>query len=168
MGYLREATKQDINLLFDWVNERSVRENSFLSENITYQEHKKWFENLLKRDDIRQYIYVCGNEPVGQIRVTIEGEEAEIGYSVCLQKRGLGYGKEMVRLVRKQIKQDFPNVRKLVAKVKPGNVVSQKVFLDMGYVEKYYLYELEIDKIDNMQGLSEKQGRGHNISDKNA
>lgn len=149
MEYLRDATERDIDLLFDWANETSVRAASFNSHEIEYEEHKKWFKDLLSRDDAKQYIFVQGNEPIGQIRIYVNDTEAEIGYSICAEKRGAGYGKEMVSLLVEQMKKDFPKVKKLTAKVKPGNAASQKVFLDIGYVEKYRFYELEIDKIEN-------------------
>lgn len=150
MEYLREAEKQDIDMLFQWANEISVRKNAFKTDSIAYDEHKKWFHDLLIRDDARQYIYMCDEEPIGQIRITVSGEEAEIDYSIRFEKRCMGYGKKMLQLLGEQVKRDFPQVRKLVAKVKPDNIASQKVFLDMGYIEKYCYYEAEIDKIKNM------------------
>lgn len=149
MGYLRKAVKQDIDLLFEWVNEEAVRKNAFSTGRISYDEHQKWFENLLAREDAGQYIFEQEDEPVGQIRVCVNDDEAEIDYSICKEKRGLGYGKEMLRLLAERIKQDFPKVKKLTAKVKPDNTASQKVFLDMGYAEKYRFYELEVDRIGN-------------------
>ncbi len=144
MGYLRNADMQDLDLLFGWVNERSVRQNAFSSQSIVYEEHKKWFKNLLMSHNARQYIYVSDDKPIGQVRVSVEGEDAEIDYSICLQERDKGHGKEMISLLRKQVRQDFPDVKKLIARVKPGNTASQKVFEDTGYAEKYRLYELQL------------------------
>lgn len=149
MGYLRKAVRQDIDLLFEWANEESVRKNSFSTGKILYDEHQEWFKHLLTREDAGQYIFMQEDGPVGQIRVYVNDGEAEIAYSICIEKRGLGYGKEMLRLLVEQIKQDFPKVKKLTAKVKPDNTASQKVFLDMGYAEKYRFYELEVDRIGN-------------------
>ncbi len=144
MGYLRKATLQDLDLLFAWVNDRSVRKNAFSTSDIVYEEHKKWYEQLFMRNDVMQYIYMCDNQPIGQVRINIENETAEIDYSICPQKRSLGHGKEMIHLLKEQVKQDFPNVKKLIAKVKPDNTASQKVFQDTGYTEKYYFYESEL------------------------
>ena len=151
MGYLRNAMKQDMELLFDWANEDLVRKNAFSTEKISYEDHKKWFRNLLSRDDVRQYIYVDNDENVGQVRVTVEGVSAEIDYSVCSKKRDRGYGKEMIHLLAEQVRKDFPEVKRLVAKVKPENAASSKVFLDSGYVEKYRFYELEMDLSGNIE-----------------
>lgn len=157
-GYLRTATEEDMDLLFAWANETDVRKNSFSEKNITYEEHRQWYKKLLNSKDSRQYIYMCDGVEIGQVRIKIVGNEAEIGYSICFQKRCMGYGKEMIYLLREQIRHDFPEVRKLTAKVKPDNVASQKVFLDMGYVEKYQCYELEMDKAEDKPELSENRG----------
>lgn len=157
-GYLRTATEEDMELLFAWANETGVRKNSFSENKITYEEHRQWYKKLLSSKDSRQYIYMCDGVEIGQARIKVVGSEAEIGYSICFQKRCMGYGREMIYLLREQIRNDFPAVKRLIAKVKPDNVASQKVFLDMGYVEKYQCYELEIDKKENTPGLTDRKG----------
>ncbi len=145
-GYLRKASKEDMDLLFTWANEPAVRRNSFSTAEIAYDEHKRWFADLLQRKDSRQYIYMYDNEPVGQARITVCGETAEIGYSICAEKRGMGHGKNLLRQLYKQVREDVPEVKKLIAKVKPDNIASQKAFVDAGYLEKYRAYEISLDK----------------------
>lgn len=99
---------------------------------------------MLVRKDAKQYIYM-EDEPVGQIRITVSGDTAEISYSICVEKRCMGYAKEMVGLLQVQVQKDFPGVKKLIAKVKPDNIASQKVFLDTGYTYKCNVYEIETD-----------------------
>lgn len=102
MGYLRDAVQEDADLLFHWANESTVRKNAFSSAEITYEEHIKWFDNMLVRKDAKQYIYM-EDEPVGQIRITVSGDTAEISYSICVEKRCMGYAKEMVGLLQVQV-----------------------------------------------------------------
>lgn len=144
-GYLRQADEEDMERLFQWANEPAVRRNSFSTEEISYKEHQEWYRKLLAGTDCKQYIYMVNNEAVGQIRLTVKGEAAEISYSVSVEKRGMGYGKEMLGLLNEKVKQDFPRVKKLVAKVKPDNIVSQKVFCDTGYVKAYDVFEMRIN-----------------------
>lgn len=144
MRYLRDAVESDVNLLFQWANEKCVRKNSFLSHEISYNEHIIWYKDILEKENIRQFIYMHDNEPVGQIRITINGQEAEVSYSICVEKRQMGYGKEMLALLNQRVKQDYPDIKKLIAKVKPENIASQKVFSDIGYDLKFYAYEIEL------------------------
>lgn len=145
MGYLRDAIESDVDLLFEWANEEAVRKNSFSTSEIAYSDHIKWFKNILTKDNEKQYIFMYENQPAGQIRIKINEQEAEIGYSICVEKRKLGLGKEMIALLYQKVKQDYPNIKRLTAKVKPDNTASQKVFSDTGYALKFYAYEIEME-----------------------
>lgn len=151
MGYLRRAERQDADLLFQWVNEDLVRKNSFSSEHIPYDEHIRWYESILVRDDIKQYIFMEDDIPVGEVRITVKGEEAEISYCICMEKRCMGYGKEMLALLQKTVKKEFPWVKRLIAKVKPENVASQKTLTDVGYEKKCDVFEIAVNKLIEYQ-----------------
>lgn len=151
--YLRPAVESDRDLLFAWANEPLVRQNSFSTKEITYEEHKKWFADLMKDHSCRQYIYICGKEAIGQARVKQRGDEGEISYSICAQKRGMGYGNRLLRLVCMRAKEDFPMIRKLQGKVKPDNTASRKAFLRAGFLENNDTFEIELNACT--EGLSE-------------
>lgn len=144
-GYLRPAVESDMDLLFEWANEPLVRKNSFTTKEIAYEEHKKWFYDLLKDDGCRQYIYVCNGEAVGQARVKQKGDTGEISYSVCAEKRGMGYGRRLLQMVCMRAKEDFPMIRALQGEVKPDNEASKKAFLNAGFSEKKCTYEIALD-----------------------
>lgn len=83
--YLREATKDDVDLLFKWTNDPAVRKNSFSSEKITYEEHTSWYRSLLENKNCKQYIYMCGDCPIGQIRI-VQKEKMRKSAIVFAQK----------------------------------------------------------------------------------
>lgn len=139
--YLREAIEEDADLLFQWANDPVVRQNSFSTQTISYQEHVKWFRKLLSNENCRQYIYMVDDVPVGQVRITIVDETAEIGYSVCAEKRSQGHGKRVLLLIKEKIEDEFPMVSKVVGKVKPENISSQTAFSDAGYREVFRQFE---------------------------
>ena len=91
-GYLRQANKDDMDLLFEWANEESVRRNSFSMRTISYEEHQRWFTQILAKTDCKQYIYILEGEAIGQVRLQTDGDTAEISYSICSAKRCRGYG----------------------------------------------------------------------------
>lgn len=143
-GYLRLVAETDVDILFDWANEPAVRKNSFSSKTICYEEHKKWFEKLLENKNCRQYIYMYEGKEIGQARITVNGEEAEIGYSICAKMRGQGHGSKLLELVYRQVQQDFPRVQKLIGNVKPENTASQKAFVKAGFEETYIAFEMQM------------------------
>ena len=140
-AYLRRATEADMELLYQWANDSVVRENSFSATEINYEEHQKWFRELLEDPLCRQYIYVYDGEDIGQIRLTITDNNAEIGYSIQQDKRCMGHGNKMIRLIKQKVKDEFPHVSKLIAKVKPSNVASIYCFEKNQFEEKFQQYE---------------------------
>lgn len=142
--HLRTASEDDAELLFEWANDKDVRNNSFSTHQITHEEHMAWFGQLLANKDARQYILMTGNEAVGQIRVNIEDDSARISYSIASDYRRMGYGKLIISLLPDVIRTDFPDVKKLIAEVKPNNIGSRKAFIDNQFTEKNVVYELEL------------------------
>ena len=45
--YLRKATIEDRDLLFQWANDPLVRKNSFSTAEIAYEEHVDWYNRVL-------------------------------------------------------------------------------------------------------------------------
>lgn len=78
------------------------------------------------------------------MRVTVKGDTAEIGYSVCAEKRGMGHGEQILTLIAGQIEVDFPEVKRVIGKVKTENIASQRAFLNTGYTENYRVYEQHV------------------------
>lgn len=156
--YLRKAEYGDIDLLYRWANDPVVRNNSFHTNLIPYEDHVRWFSRMIADDSVLQFIMMDGNLPVGQIRLNIDGDEAEIGYSIAEEHRGKGYGHKILKLVADKVSEQYPDINSLVAKVKPDNDVSNKLFQIEGYEMKYSCYVLDI-KIE--------RGRNDHIFDRN-
>lgn len=146
---LRKATEGDIEILFSWANDETVRENSFDSRAISFDEHTAWFNRIMSDPNEVQYILTMSSEPIGQIRLSIHEAEAEVDYSISKSVRGCGYGKEIIRLVIKQVKIDYPYVLKLIAKVKPSNAASDYCFYKNGFEETYRQLEYDLSKSEN-------------------
>lgn len=146
--FLRPVKANDMLLLFQWANDETVRKNAFHTNKITIEEHSKWFMNLLQDDNQRQYLLISDEEPVGQIRISIKGDLGIISYSVDPQKRGLGYGKAMIGILRQQVHKELPHIKTLVAKVKPSNMASICCFKNCGFNEVYRQYEFDMKETE--------------------
>ncbi len=146
MLYLRKAEEKDIDLLYEWANDPVVRANSFCSDPISYEDHKKWFSRVITDPAILQFILMADDVPVGQIRLTVDNESAEIGYSIAGTYRGKGYGRRILQLIAEEVHEKHPEIKKLTAKVKPGNMASRKLFESESYSLKYYGYTLNLDR----------------------
>lgn len=150
--YIRYANKEDLDILFNWANDPIVRQNSFSTDVITIEEHKLWFDNMLNRSDAKQYIYMNGDIPIGQAKVRIERDIAEIGYSIAQEYRGNGYGSKLLIDLKKQVIIDFPSITKIIGRVKDNNISSKKAFTSAGYNCDYLMFSYDISKIRNDNG----------------
>lgn len=129
MIYLRKATYEDMETLFNWANDIEVRKNSFNQNLINLENHIKWFNNKLKDDD--SYIFIIyddeGND-IGQFRVDVENKIGLIDYSVDKKYRGLGIGKNILILIKEKFKDIV-----LIGRVKYNNISSIKSFENAGF-----------------------------------
>ena len=137
--YLRAVVSSDMEILFEWANDPVVRGNSFHSEPISYEVHKSWFKHMMEDASVHQFILMDNGIPIGQIRLNVYGDEAEIGYSIAKEFRGNGYGRMILQLAAEEVRANHPEIGKLVAKVKSDNTMSRRLFESEGY--RYRNYE---------------------------
>jgi RimJ/RimL family protein N-acetyltransferase len=133
--YLRKASYSDMELLFKWANDPETRANSINSDPISFDGHKRWFNEKINHPNVLFYIYHNGNQDIGQVRFDIVDDTAEISYSVAASFRGQGYGQRMMLLAENEVKNNYPNIKWLQASVKNGNMPSYNIFKKLGYVE---------------------------------
>lgn len=132
---LRIAQEEDCDLLFCWVNDELVRENAFNSKVISYEEHKNWFYKRINSDTTKIFIVTKHGEPIGQIRIDIDGDVGIIDYSIAKKFRGRGYGTKFLVDVISEIKVYNTGITTLLGRVKYTNIPSQKAFRKAGYIE---------------------------------
>ena len=142
----RKATLADTKLYFDWANDSSVREQSYSTNTIDFESHKKWFESKVEDDSCMLLLFQ--NEEklnVGQIRIQKENEmEALIGISIAAEHRGKGLAKEMLFLASDYFLEN--NKGYLInAYIKEQNRSSKQAFEKAGF---------EFDNIINYENCS--------------
>jgi RimJ/RimL family protein N-acetyltransferase len=143
---LRRAVTSDCEAVFKWRNDPSVRKHFFDSRELSYDEHSRWFEESLRRDDRVLLIAHHGNKAVGVIRFdSIPKDEttAEVDIYVAAGMHGRGLGtailKEAVRWVRRHTA-----IKRFVARVKAQNAASMRMFSKCGFDIQYVLYTKDI------------------------
>ena len=134
-----------MELLYQWANDEETRQNSFNSNTITHDEHVSWFERLMADPKRVQYILMREDTPIGQIRLELSEDVAEISYSIAPHERNKGYGQKIIELAIRTANEEYPYVTKLKGSVKPHNKASIKCFETNGFHEKYRTFERLID-----------------------
>lgn len=123
---LRQATADDRELYFTWVNDELVREQSFDSKPVLCGHHFRWFDAMLADPTVEMFVLEVDGEPVGQIRLARIDGKWHISYSVDGRYRGKGYGRLIVEL-------GLAELGKCVAEVKVDNVASNSIFSSLGF-----------------------------------
>lgn len=142
--YIRYATMDDMDKLFEWRNEENVRKNSFNQEEVLYDEHYDWIKKVLNDPNQKIYIVCSNGVDIGMLRVSVVDNCAEIGYSIDVEQRGHGYGTKSLEMVKEQVKKDFPFVTALIGRVKLDNEISKRAFEKAQYRAEYVQYICEI------------------------
>ncbi len=149
---LREVTGKDIDILFRWANDPVVRQNAFHTEQIPYEDHRAWFVRMLADRDVIKYILCNCSEhsgvmqEIGQIRMSIEGQEALIDYSIDPGMRGQGYGTRMILMAEEKLRDQRADVLYCKGQVKYENIASAKAFERCGYDVEEMEHYLEFTK----------------------
>jgi RimJ/RimL family protein N-acetyltransferase len=134
--FFRSVNQEDVSLVYEWANDKLVRENSFKSEPIDFNSHCNWFNNCLISDSTDMFIfYSQPDTPLGIVRFQQKNEnEAVISISVDQKQRGKGIAKQILS-IGSQYYKGINLYISIVAYIKPSNLASIKTFKNVGYKE---------------------------------
>ena len=142
---IRLATENDVNLIYHWRNDPSTRKYFFDDSEIEKSNHEKWYlESLVipsRHILIAEYIE-C---PVGVVRFDVKGNIAEVDIYTSPGSRQQGAGTIVLEAAINWVKKNLKNVEKVVAKVKPQNVPSLRVFEKNNFKHDYIALGLNIN-----------------------
>jgi RimJ/RimL family protein N-acetyltransferase len=132
---LREATKIDVDLTFQWASDKNIRKYSFQQKAITQEMHHAWFNSKINDPDCLYLLLEKDKEVIGSIRYDINKEnEALISYLIDFKYHGHGYGNTILSLSWRVVKEKHPTLKQLVGFVLPENIASRKIFERQGYL----------------------------------
>ena len=138
---LRMATMDDCEAIYKWRNAEETRRHIFNPEQISLDEHRRWFMESLENPNRQILIAELHGRSAGVLRYDIDGRLAVISIYTVPGIKGYGIGTQIIRIGSKWLRCHFPDVYKIQAKVLPENVVSEKAFVNAGYTEHHIIYE---------------------------
>ena len=130
---LRSADFTNCKEIYDWLSDRLSRSMSFDDTIPTFKEHKAWFENSLSNVNRTMYVGELGAYKIGVCRFDLNKTEllAEVSINMNPKSRGRGLGK---RFLTDGVECYLENNKyDLLAKVKPENIASLKIFKAAGF-----------------------------------
>lgn len=130
---LRPADLDDVNLVWEWVNDPDVRASAFESLFIPLEDHIKWYNNKLQDKNSRiMIISNYQNMPIAQVRFEYDGNESIVDLSISKKFRGKGLASEVLDLGLGALPKDARWLS-IKAYVKKHNIASQKAFIKSGF-----------------------------------
>jgi len=126
---LRPIKQSDCGTLWNWVNELTVRRSAFNSEYIPINEHKLWFSQKISDPNCFFLIGLdrCDN-PIGQIRFDITGNNAIVDISIDKNERKKGLAKILINKGLNELQKKY-NISVIKAYIKKENRDSVKAFM---------------------------------------
>ncbi len=132
--HLRKATEDDLRFLYNLRNEKAVRQASFSTSPIPFEQHARWFKKKLVGNDSVIFIVEIGGVPAGQVRFDVrEDGGADGNIAISKNFRGKGYGTPIVKSASQHLFATFPKVHKIHVFIKPTNQASLKTFAKAGF-----------------------------------
>jgi len=141
---LRPVVLDDMQKIFEWRNDYSIRKFSRSPDKINFDQHKKWFESVLSNPDRHVFIGYIDNQEIGVLRFDICGDQAEISIYLVPEKQGYGYGAALVTAGENWLTSYSSKIRSVIAEVLPENKASIKLFEISGYKVNGFQYQKSI------------------------
>ena len=130
---LRKAVLNDMDILHDWVNDKTVRKVSFNKDPIPYETHKKWFIKTINDKNVLIYILDYKSNPVGMIRFENKRNIVMLSYLISKDSRGRKLGKQILLMGVNQI-NDLWDLNHIYAETVPLNISSIKSLESAGFL----------------------------------
>jgi RimJ/RimL family protein N-acetyltransferase len=131
---VRHARLSDEALLLTWANDPETRRNSFSSDPISADDHRRWFHTRLRDLDGCRFYIVETEEgiPVGQVRFEKNDQKWVIDYSLAPHFRGRGLGRPLLKAALLKLRSENSGVL-VLGRVKKSNLPSCKIFESLGF-----------------------------------
>lgn len=129
----RRAEASDAELLRQWRNDPETRRRSFTKTTVSVTEHRAWLQTRLDSDRGAIWIFSDGGVPIGQVRMDIDGDVAEVSIVVAPERRGRGYGKAMLSAAMPLLRREFGPGLRARALVLDDHEASLRTFKACGF-----------------------------------
>lgn len=140
---LRRLAEQDLELVLDWRNSEQVRANMFTDRIISFDEHRKWFQNLQQSGTAQTMVFEYLQKPYGIVNITQISQQNQTcywGFYMGEPDRPKGLGTVMGYLAIEYIFNTL-DMRKLYAEVLDFNTISQNYHEKLGFQQEGHLVE---------------------------
>jgi len=131
---LRFAEARDADTVFAWRNDPWIVSLSLSGRAVTPAEHHAWFPSALDRTDHLLFVVQSDGAEVGTARLDRAGPEASVTIYLLRPHTGRGLGPRAIDAACRQAFTHWPDVSRIRASIRRGNLASGKAFRRAGFV----------------------------------
>jgi UDP-2,4-diacetamido-2,4,6-trideoxy-beta-L-altropyranose hydrolase len=138
---IKQADKDDSINIYEWRNNKKIRDVSINSDPISWEEHQRWFDAVLTDKNRELVIGTTENQPVGVVRFDIENNVAEVSIYLVPDGGFAGQGRNLLMSAERWLNVNRPEIRRIRASVLAENDASKNLFLASSYHENKICYQ---------------------------
>jgi UDP-2,4-diacetamido-2,4,6-trideoxy-beta-L-altropyranose hydrolase len=141
---IRRAGISDSGAIFRWRNDPTIRHYAFDPTPLDRAGHDAWFARCLGDDSRVLLVGEDESGPVGVIRYDLAQGQALTSVYLVPERRGEGLGAPLLAAAARWLAGRHPEIRQVVAQIRPDNKASCRAFGDAGYIERHRQYVLDL------------------------
>ncbi len=130
---IKQAGKDDSKNIFEWRNNKKIRDISINSALISWEDHQKWFDAVLADKNRELIIGTLGSQAVGVVRFDIDDTAAEVSIYLVPEGGFAGQGRNLLMSAERWLKANRPEIQSIRASVLSENDASKNLFLSSSY-----------------------------------
>jgi RimJ/RimL family protein N-acetyltransferase len=134
---LRAADHNDKHAIFSWRNDPWIIQHGLSQFTVSWSEHCLWFEKIMGSEDYLLFVIeTISGEGIGCVRFNrLNGTTAEIHIYLLQRFTGKGLGPKAIAQGCGRAFQSWPDVQRILARVRRENAPSRNAFLKAGFQE---------------------------------
>lgn len=134
-AFLKEAAVEDARQIWEWRNDPHAVAASLNRSEVGWEEHRRWYENVLDDPTRHLLILQSADEALGMVRLDHTGDsEAEVSVNIAPAYRGQGLGILALKLALVWAR-DNGSIKTVIARVRTDNHRSLRAFAAAGFEE---------------------------------
>ena len=132
---MRRAKELDIQTLWTWRNDPTTIKNSATGKYITWNEHVKWFNNVINSGIVQIFVGLDADTDClfGMVRFELDKNSSSCEVSINLSRESRGEGLSRRLLLGAINNCEFQGPLTLLAYIKPQNIPSIRCFEGCGF-----------------------------------
>lgn len=142
---LRRAEPADVDLVYQWRNDEATRQFALDPQTITYETHVGWYTKALSDRHRVLLIGELAGREIGVLRYDLEVDSAKVSVYLDPDLHGRGYGPRLLISGSRWLREHYPAVRFLEAKILPENRASIKAFAKAGFRHYLSVYREDLE-----------------------